>query len=204
VQIINHFKFGTEWSEDRFEGEVAFDNMRTAFDQAAAAHPAELREVFYLFAGQNVRFCVLGRELAENIGKTFSHLRLDHQVSSPQLTIELWDESLQPGFRVPPFDPDAGWHEATVTSRDRRFVGQHLPHTFSCLDRERGQILASIAWHDQIFIYERAKPLARLLLNWHNDRDVQVIHTGLVARKNKGLLFVAKADRVNQRRLLRA
>jgi len=80
-----------------------------------------------------------------------------------------------------------------VSSRDRRFLGQHLPHTFSCLDRESGQILASIAWHDRIFIYERAKPLARLLLNWHNDRDVQVIHTGLVARQNKGLLFVGKS-----------
>ena len=193
MQIINHYKFGTEWAEDRFDGEAAFGHMRAAFDEAATACPAELRDAFYLFAGQNVRLRILGRELAENIRGPFSHLRLEHAVSFPQLTIELWDENLQPGFRRPPFDPDAGWHETTVTSRDGRFLGQHLPHTFSCLDRERGQILASIAWHDKIFIYERAKPLARLLLNWHNDRDVQVIHTGLVARQNKGVLFVGKS-----------
>jgi hypothetical protein len=53
--------------------------------------------------------------------------------------------------------------------------------------------MGSIAWHDRIFIYERAKPLARLLLNWHNDQDIQVIHTGMVARDGKGILFAGKS-----------
>jgi hypothetical protein len=53
--------------------------------------------------------------------------------------------------------------------------------------------MASIAWNNKIFIYERAKPLARLLLEWHNDQDVQVIHTGLVARDGKGVLFAGRS-----------
>jgi hypothetical protein len=88
---------------------------------------------------------------------------------------------------------DLGWTEATVQTTEDRFIGQRLPHTFSCLDREAKHMIATIAWHDRIFIYERAKPLARLLLKWHNDQDVQVIHTGLVARDGKGLLFAGKS-----------
>src|SRR4051812_18827168 len=136
---MNHFKFGTEWADDLFDGEIAFGNMRAAFEEAAATHPTEVREAHYRFAGHAVRFRILGRDLAENIGRPFSHLRLAHEVSVPQLTIDLWDEKLQRDFRSTPFDPDAGWHERTVSSRDRRFLGQHLPHTFSCLDRESGQ-----------------------------------------------------------------
>jgi serine kinase of HPr protein (carbohydrate metabolism regulator) len=68
-----------------------------------------------------------------------------------------------------------------------------LPNTFSCLNRRQNQIIATVAWHDQIFIYERGKPLSRLLLDWFNGQDVQIIHTGLVARNNQGLLFVGKS-----------
>ena len=81
----------------------------------------------------------------------------------------------------------------TVRSSDDRFVGQELPNTLSCLDREGGRIMSTIAWNDRIFIYERAKPLARLLLEWHNGRGVQVIHTGLVARHGQGVLFAGKS-----------
>jgi hypothetical protein len=53
--------------------------------------------------------------------------------------------------------------------------------------------MASISWHDRIFIYERAKPLARPLLEWHNDQNVQIIHTGLIAHEGKGMLLVGKS-----------
>jgi hypothetical protein len=136
----------------------------------------------------------VGRELAEHFGRPFSHLRTSGRCRpSPQLTVELWDDAPNRERMIAATENDLGWTEATVQSADERFLGQRLPHTFSCLDRQANHIVATIAWHDRIFIYERAKPLARLLLKWHNDQDVQVIHTGLVASDGKGILFAGKS-----------
>jgi hypothetical protein len=184
------FEFGTSWIENQFMGDVAFANMHAAFAQAASAHPSELREFFYVLAGHPVRVRILGSQLAENFDRPFSHLRANAQLTSPKLTIELWDDNKT---RREPMDPHQPWHETTVMSQDGRFLGQRLPHTFSCLDRAAGHIVGCIGWHERIFIYERAKPLARLLLNWHNDRNVPIIHTALVARSNNGVLVAGKS-----------
>jgi serine kinase of HPr protein (carbohydrate metabolism regulator) len=50
-----------------------------------------------------------------------------------------------------------------------------------------------MAWSEAVFIYERAKPLSRLILEWSNDQGIQVIHAGLVSRHGKGVLFVARS-----------
>jgi hypothetical protein len=186
------FEFGTEWIENHFLGAVAFGNMRAAFAQAVSTRPSELHEFFYVFAGRHVCLRILGSELAANIDRPFSHLRVEGPVLSSELTIELWDANKTQSSSTS-VDPDRPWHETTVTSQDGRYVGQRLPHTFSCLDREAGHIVGSISWHERIFIYERAKPLARLLLNWHNDRNVPIIHTALVARNNNGVLVAGKS-----------
>ena len=195
MQEINRSRFGTEWSEERFNGEIAFVNMRAEFEEAAANYRDEVYESFYIFAGRSVRIRVVGRELAKHIVRPFAHLRATEPAPlNPQLTIDLWDDNKthiqQP---IGPEYDDLGWTETTVQSTGDRFLGQRLPHTFSCLDREANHIVGSIAWHDRIFIYERAKPLARLLLRWHNDKHIQIIHTGLVARNGTGILFVGKS-----------
>jgi hypothetical protein len=192
MQELNRARFGTEWSEECFDGEIAFANMREAFDQAAADHRDELDESHYIFAGRSVRIRVVGRELAKHILRPFAHVRaVGPAPVEPQLTIDLWHDKTRPPIG-PEYD-DLGWSETTVQSTGNRFLGQRLPHTFSCLDRESGRVLASIAWHDRIFIYERAKPLARLLLKWHNDRAIQLTHAGLVARNGNGILLVGKS-----------
>jgi hypothetical protein len=142
-----------------------------------------------------VRIRIVGHQLAQHILQSFSHLRTD--TTSPntsQLTIDLWDENATgircyTGSRV----SGPGWTEVTSVSSDGRFVGQLLPNTLTCFDRNAQCIVGSIAWSERIFIYERAKPLARLLLEWHNDRHIQVIHAGLVSRQGKGVLFAAKS-----------
>jgi len=192
---INPSRFGTTWSENHFNGETAFKNMQAAFEGAAAKHPDELHESFYIFGGRKVRLRIVGRELAEHICRPFSHLRTDDRIpAAPRLTIEIWDHNKATlDGEAPLTSDDLCWTETTVKSIDKRFIGQQLPHTVSCLDRDAGHIMASIAWNNKIFIYERAKPLARLLLEWHNDQDVQVIHTGLVARDGKGVLFAGRS-----------
>jgi hypothetical protein len=195
VLATDAIRFGTSWTEDQFNGEIAFRNMRAEFEKAAAKYPDELHESFYIFAGKPVHMRVVGSELASHIGRPFSHLRIEKLKSaSPQLTIEIWDHNKATfDGEAPLTSDDLCWTETTVKSMDRRFVGQQLPHTVSCLDRDAGHIMASIAWNRRIFIYERAKPLARLLLEWHNDQDIQVSHTGLVAHGDKGVLFVGKS-----------
>jgi hypothetical protein len=192
MQNVNSSRFGTTWRQDQFVGETAFRNMRLQFAEAAAARPWDLREFFYAFAGRTVHARIVGRELADNIDAPFCHLRIDGAISPPELTIELWDDNKIRQNPVP-VDLDEGWHESTVKSCDQRFIGERLPHTFCCLDRETNQIVGSIAWHQRIFIYERAKPLRRVLVRWHNDRNIQIIHAGLVARHNSGILFAGKS-----------
>ena len=192
---IDSSRFGTTWSEESFDGATAFKNMQAAFHGAVAKHPDELHESFYIFGGRRVRLRIVGRELAEHFRRPFSHLRTDDRnPAAPRLTIEIWDHNKATiDGDAPLTSDDLCWTETTVKSIDKRFVGQQLPHTVSCLDRDAGHIMASIAWNRKIFIYERAKPLARLLLEWHNDQDVQVIHTGLVARDGKGVLFAGRS-----------
>src|SRR5713226_1408642 len=190
----NQSRFGTTWSEEHFNGAIAFSNMQAEFKETAAKYPDELRESFYIFGGQRVRIRIVGRELAKHIGRPFSHLRTCEQSpAAPQLTIDLWDENkANINGHISSHD-DLEWTETTVKSPDDRFVGQQLPHTVSCLDREARHIAASITWHYRILIYDLAKPLARPLLEWHNDQNIQIIHTGLVARDGKGMLFVGKS-----------
>ena len=188
-------KFGTTWSPDCFDGETAFKNMQDAFQAAMTGYPGELHESVYIFAGHTARIRVIGRDLAKHIYRPFSHLKTKGpSFAPPELRIDLWDENLTgKGGSIGPTNNGGGWSETTVKSFNDQFVGQQLPNTVSCLDRRAKHIVASIAWHDRIFIYEQAKPLARLLLEWHNDRGVQVIHAGLVARNGTGILFVGKS-----------
>jgi hypothetical protein len=195
MQETNQSRFGTTWSKDHFDGEIAFLHMRDEFEKVMAKYSDEVHESAYLFGGQSVQMRIVGDELADHFGRPFSHLRTsDLGLVSPQLTIDLWDanKAIQDSQRQSMPD-DLKWTELTVRSADERYIGQRLPHTFSCFDRKAGHIAASIAWHDRIFIYERAKPLARVLLEWHNDQATQMIHAGLVARNGKGILFAGKS-----------
>ncbi len=138
-------RFGTRWTKDHFDGEVAFKNMRAEFEEAAAKHPEELCESLYLFGGQSVRVRMVGRELAEHIARPFSLLRICQQNSTaPQLSIDLWDENKANAIENIFSRETLEWTETTVKSPDDRFVGQQLPHTHSCLVREARHLMAAI------------------------------------------------------------
>jgi hypothetical protein len=187
-------RFGTEWIEDRFSGDVAFSAMSDGFSAAAASWPREVCESVYRFAGRIVRVRVVGRELDGHVTRPFAHLRVASDVAAHALEIELCDERFLPrGASRSPAGRAGGWHELTLKSAGGRFIAQRLPHTYSCLDRTASRLIGFIAWHEDIFIYERAKPLARLLLTWHNDRGSQIVHAGLVARRGQGILLAGKS-----------
>lgn len=186
--------FARHWQDGRFVGDLEFARMRERFQAAAAARPGDVCESFYRFAGRPVRVRVVGRELNAQILRSFSHLRVASKASRPALRIDLWDASSSPGGASwLPAGRANGWRETTLQTPDERFLAQHLPHTLSCLDVERGELLGCLAWHDDIFIYERAKPFARLLLAWHNAIGAQIVHAGCVARDGAGVLLAGRS-----------
>jgi hypothetical protein len=170
-----------------------FGFLADAFERALRRHPDRVHESYYVFGGQNVRLRVVGRELARDVTRPFAHLRASNPLAT-QLAVDLWDEN-EIGIRCQQGSTgvDVPWSDVTTASPDGRFLVQRLPNTLTCLDLRRGRIVGSIAWSDQIFIYERAKPLARLLLEWHNHQDVQIIHAGLVCQDGRGVLFVGRS-----------
>jgi hypothetical protein len=171
------------------------ETMKVAFGQAAESFPASLSESWHTFGGMSVRIRIVGRALAEGILQPISHLKAEGlDRVAPQLAIDLWDEE-ETGIRRQIRSPQQSgqWSQITATSTEGRFVLHQLPNTLVALDLEANHIVGSIAWSDRIFIYERAKPLARPLLEWHNRRNVQVIHAGLVSQDSRGILLAGKS-----------
>ena len=158
-------------------------------------YPGTVHESSYLFSNHAARIRVVGDRLAKHVVEPFAHLQIDTMDSTTsQLTIDLWDEN---ATNIRCFSGSRGncrrWEDVTSISADGRFIGQMQPNTLTCFDRNSQHIIGSVAWSDQIFIYERAKPLSRLLLEWNNDRKIQVIHAGLVSQHGQGVLFGAKS-----------
>ena len=165
--------------------------MLLAFERATLKHPHRLQESFYQFGGQRVRIRIVGREMAMHITRPFSHLRADvSDTRTPQLTIDLWDESeTDVHCQVRPLN---GGRQTTfaVLAPDGRFLAQQRPNVLNYYDHGGQNIISSVAWSGEVSVYERWKPLGRALLEWYNDQDVQIVHAGVVARDNEGVLFV--------------
>jgi len=178
-----------------FQGPEVFRLLERAFQYAMKENSAEVQESCFVFGGRFVRFRIVGRELEQQILRPFSHLRHTGSVpDNPHLTIDLWDEcKTKVRCQAHTISCDSKWNQITVQSFDRRYLAQQLPNTLTCLDRNQSHIVGSIAWSPWVFNYEFAKPLSRLLLEWHNDQGIQVIHGGLVAKNGQGALFVGKS-----------
>lgn len=172
-----------------------FKAMQSAFEQAVERNAASFTEWSYTVGGRHVRIRIVGREFGKHVTQPFSHLRSDALAAvDPNLTIDLWDENeTNIRCRVSTPNGNAEWKKITAISSDGRFVGQQRPNSLSCYNREAGRIINSVAWGDQLTIYERGKPLDRPLLEWHNDQHIQVIHAGLVSRHHQGVLFAGKS-----------
>ena len=178
-----------------FDGATIFGTLQMAFSEARASNQEHSRQFFFAFAGQRVHMHIVGRELATCITSAFSHLQISRIApGTAQLTIELWDER---ATGVPcqvrfPNDQLRGT-DVIATSLDQRFMVHQQPKTFACLDRFTNHIVGAINWSKPIGVYEQAKPLSKVLLEWHNDRHIQIIHAGLIARQSQGILFVGKS-----------
>ena len=169
--------------------------MLIAFDRALAKHPDVVHESFYLFGGRRTRIRIVGQELAKHLTRPFSHLRANNSdARSPQLTIDVWDETeTHIHCQAIPSNGDASQTKFIAVSPDGCFLLQQRPGVLNCYNKETQHIMSSVMWGSQLSVYEQCKPFGRVLLEWHNQQDVQIIHAALMSRHGKGALFVGKS-----------
>jgi hypothetical protein len=174
------------------QGAAELEAAGEGFAAAMEAFPDRLHESYYLFAGRAVRMRMVGDRLAAELPGPFSHLRIDRPDSAAlRLFLDVWDEQETGVARAPGRVPVT--ENVTSFSRSGRFVRHATPHMSVSLDRRTCRMVGSLAWGDGADAYQRGKPFARLLLEWYNDRNVQVVHAGLVARGEQGLLLGGKS-----------
>lgn len=169
--------------------------MQLAFEQAFRRFPDRLHESSFRFGGYHVRVRVVGHEMARQITRPFSHLKTDASgIETPQLTIDLWDES-ETNVQCQVGSPNGSTEgiKMTAISSGGRLVAQKLRNVLTCYNYMTHHIISSAVWSDQLSVYERCKPLGRPLLEWHNDRNVQMIHGSLVGLDGRGVLFGGKS-----------
>jgi hypothetical protein len=177
--------------------EAVFASMQAAFRQAVEARPDALCESHHTFGGHRVRIRLVGRRLAESFTQPFAHLTIPGVAPAvPRLAIDLWDEE-ETGIPCPAPAGDEGEREqgwevggGTVTlSRDRQFAGYRFRSSLTCFDRKTEHVIGWLASSGLLTLYERGKPLHLLLTMWYGDRDIQLVHAGLVSRDDRGVLL---------------
>ncbi len=186
---------------DNSSGDIAFHQMRTAFERAWTSHPGHRWESFCTFAGRPARLRVAGHGLSQKIAEAFRHLLAKENPAGADLTIDLWDEadtSVPCPVNSEPVEPrllnSTSYVEfgLILGSLEDRFIGCQRPQAVTWFDRSGQHLVGWISSHDDLSLYDRGKPLHFPLLLWHSDHGTEVIHAALVSRNGQGVLFAGK------------
>jgi hypothetical protein len=125
----------------------------------------------------------------------FAHLGIHGAATEPSLLIDLWDE-VETGIEAPGTGralafsgKEHGYRSGWALSPDAQFVAYVQADGAMILDRRGGRMVGWRADGRRLVPHERAHPLPYVLNVWYNDQDVQVIHAGLVARGQHGVLL---------------
>ncbi len=165
--------------------------VAAAFGEAARRAPDRLHEAWIHLAGRSVRLRIVGEELALQILRPFTHLAAPAPGVAPDLTVELWDESVV-GIAPPTVRFGERWETRGglfSASPDGRHVAFEYAGSLTLLDRARGAIVGARAVGGPLAKNDRSKPLIIQLSIWCHDRGVHVLHAALVARAGRGVLL---------------
>jgi hypothetical protein len=169
--------------------EVALGILQAAFDRARTARPGAVSGADFTLAGGTVRCRLAGRGLADSVLCPFAHLAKGGS-DAPDLTIELWDaEESEVASPLGPAAADLGENGAVTSSSDGRFLAHERPHSVTVLDRADGRLVGFVESSAGLPLVDRGAPLKVPLTVWCSDRDVQLVHAGLVARNGHGVLL---------------
>jgi hypothetical protein len=160
--------------------------LEAGWVRAHEAHAGVVQESFLSLADRDVRVRILGRTLADDLLRPFEHLRIDQPISGDlDLSIDVWDaDALRSG---PPSDLDSDGAPPWRASADGRVVAYRHPDNVAMLDRQARRIVVSFTREPSLT--SRGRPFNHPLRLWLADRRVQVLHAGLVARADRGVLF---------------
>lgn len=160
--------------------------LAAGFDRAVAASPDELVEREYVVAGHPVLVRVVGNALAARALAPWAHLRQPGACfGEPALVAELWDERAS-GIT---FDGDTGAPGVHLGTPGGRIVVQAAPGSLSALDRETQRVVGWRRSASALPIEEHWRVLPSLLALWCIDRGINVVHAGLVADGDDGILL---------------
>jgi hypothetical protein len=164
---------------------VAFESLRAEWARAWGGEPRARFEGSYVLAGRPVRLRIAGAGLAQLVARPFAHAR--SALTRPAaLTIDL-HEGGRPGSPPSPSGlPAAG---ILASSADGRLLAHARPGAFTVLDRHAGHLVGRIEPDGPWAGRERARPLSLMLGVWCGDREIQLVHAGLVARAGQGVLL---------------
>lgn len=157
------------------------DVVAECVDAALARVTVESRRLTIAGAGIEM---TAGRDAASFIFAPFAHLEVPH-AGAPALRVEV--AALQDSdARALALDevPDSG----VVLSAAGRIVHLHR-HSAAVFDRMEGRIRALVRSASGVASWHRAKPLQLLLSIFFADRNVDLLHGGLVSLNGLGLLI---------------
>ena len=153
-----------------------------AWARERAQAPRAVFEASYLLAGRTVRLRAVGLRLARLVSRPFAHVRVSDP-GSPALTIDLYEgTSPARGHEL----PLAG---VLASSADGALLAHARPDSLTVLDRRQGHLAGRIDPDGRQAGRERARPLSLMLAVWCGDREIQLVHAGLVARDGHGVLL---------------
>lgn len=173
------------------ELETAIGGLDNAFAEALDRSPDSLVEGDYRIAGYPVHLRIAGPKSALAIDRALAHLRAPPG-ASPALTVDIWDDESVGPIAWAPWPEDVDFYGTMSIDTENRFILHQRPYSIMLLDRQKNHIVGSVRGLSKQYLDERARPFHRLLSIWLNDRDIQFIHAGLVAKGGMGLLFVGK------------
>jgi hypothetical protein len=172
------------------------ETMERAFAAALGRHPGAVREERYAFAGRPVRLRVVGARLAARLHRAFAHLRRHAAADvEPMLAIDVWDEEetgVSDLAAAESTELDRRWIacDGTISATpDGRYVSFRYQESVAILDRRQQRLVSCRRSGSHLSSGECSKPYVLMLSIWFHDRGVQLLHCGLVARRDAGVLL---------------
>jgi hypothetical protein len=174
---------------------MAFEFMDKTFTHARRTKPHLIKQSSFTLAGREVEMHIVGPKLAEKIGLPFSHLQVEgNGLNRQDLIIQLWDETeTEIPCAIASRQDSHQLRPVFFRSADSRYIFQQLQYSVVCFDRPGRRIIVCTTSAEKLSLYELGRPLHVPLSVWHNDQGAPVIHSGLVSKKGRGVLFAGAA-----------
>jgi hypothetical protein len=172
---------------------IYFGAVCKAFEQAERT--AGSIDYYFNIGGLAIRLCFAGPAMIPFLTPAFMHLCIQ-PVSTPQLTVLLWDSfSTGIGMPPPPWKVGAyvargeGWY---FNGESIKINYQPFNGTYNMLDKSSNIAIHQINSAECVPQYERGSPLLAILHWWAIDHGRCLVHAGAVGTADGGVLLAGK------------